>query len=258
MTDAQRDSQRAFSDCVYNTCHQTDELLPDPVVRYLVQWRLRSAMERLLKTRPEIQTWDQLSVASICCGAGLEGSLLIDAGLIPVFVSDLSAKGVRAAITRDHRLMGFAADAEELPLANNSVDLVVVQDGLHHLRSPVRGFTEMLRTARIAACFLEPHDSLSGRLLGKRWETHGDAVNYVFRWNRRLVDSVAGSYLGPDGFENCSFSFWHHNVVLGRLGDALGGGPRAVGLLKVLKNASDAVASGLGNQFCGLVVKTRA
>jgi hypothetical protein len=136
------------------------------------------------------------------------------------------------------------------------VDLVIVQDGLHHLRSPVQGFTEMLRTARIAACFLEPHDSLSGRLLGKRWETNGDAINYVFRWNRRLVDSIASSYLGPDGFESCSFSFWHHNVVLGRFGDAMGGGSRAVALLKLLKNASDAVASRLGNQFCGLVIKT--
>jgi hypothetical protein len=120
MTDAHRDSQRAFTDCVYNTCHQTHELLPDPVVRYLVSWRLRTAMERLLKTPPEVQTWDKLSAASICGGVGLEGSLLIDAGLTPVFVSDLSAKGVRAAITRDHRLMGFAADAEE----RNSLGLV--------------------------------------------------------------------------------------------------------------------------------------
>jgi hypothetical protein len=79
----------------------------------------------------------------------------------------------------------------------------------------------------------------------------------VFRWNRSLVDQVAKSYLGPDAFANLSFSFWHHNIHLERLGRAAGGRHRGLRVVKAVKGALDTAAASAGNQFCGLVLKRR-
>jgi hypothetical protein len=79
-------------------------------------------------------------------------------------------------------------------------------------------------------------------------------VNYVFRWDRALVEDVASSYLGPDAFDNLSFSFWHHNLHLERLGRRMGGGERGRDRIRLLKRAIDLPFARVGNQFCGLVV----
>ena len=146
-------------------------------------------------------------------------------------------------------------NAESTGLPDLSFDLVVVQDGLHHLQNPVGGFTEMLRIARVAVIMLEPHEALVGRLIGTQWERDGAAVNYVFRWTRRLVEDVASSFLGPDSFKNLSFSFWHHNPVYGKIGTAAGGGKIGLGIVKTIKIVLDTMFSGKGNMMCGLIIK---
>ena len=58
----------------------------------------------------------------------------------------------------DERLKTRVLNAEEMSeVEDGSYDLVLVQDGLHHLPRPTLGFTEMLRVARIAAIVIEPH-----------------------------------------------------------------------------------------------------
>ena len=48
------------------------------------------------------------------------------------------------------------ADAQQLPLADRSVDLAYVHDGLHHLDPPLEGIAEMCRVARRAVSITEP------------------------------------------------------------------------------------------------------
>jgi hypothetical protein len=146
-------------------------------------------------------------------------------------------------------------NAERAEVADESYDVTIVQDGLHHLRSPVQGFVEMLRIARTATIFLEPHQSLVGSLIGTKWEHNEEAVNYVFRWNRKLVHDVASSFLCSERFLNLSYSFWHHNIVFERVGRALGSGVLGLSTVKLIKSALDTVVYSAGNQFCGLVVK---
>jgi hypothetical protein len=155
---------------------------------------------------------------------------------------------------RDKRLKGIVLNAERTNLPSQSFDIALVQDGLHHLSSPVQGFTEMLRVAKRAVVFLEPHDSLVGRMIGTQWEKNGSAINYVFRWDKKLVDQVASSFLGPNSFDNLSLSFWHHNVVYAKARSILGG---RFGLMVVrsIKYFFDRLIGRLGNQFCGLVIK---
>jgi hypothetical protein len=91
-------------------------------------------------------------------------------------------------------------------------------------------------------------------MIGTQWEKNGSAINYVFRWDKKLVDQVASSFLGPNSFDNLSLSFWHHNVVYAKARSILGG---RFGLMVVrsIKYFFDRLIGRLGNQFCGLVIK---
>jgi len=248
------EKQKAQHDARYAAGPRGHTVSSDPLVNYVTRWRLREAFRRLHSV-----SGDRIGVDSkilvMCAGEGLEGSVLCDLGYRDVTVSDISEVGVRQAVTRDPRLKGVVLNAEAVALEDEVYDIVVVQDGLHHLRSPVAGFTEMLRVSAVAAIFLEPHQSLAGSLLGTKWERNGEAVNYVFRWSRGLVEDVSCSYLVERPFLNLSFSFWHHNIVFGRIGRLVGGGRRGVFLVRALKVTLDGLLGRWGNQFCGLVVK---
>jgi ubiquinone/menaquinone biosynthesis C-methylase UbiE len=226
----------------------------DDLTVYLTRWRLHKALSLLRKVEP-LRITDESSILVLCAGEGYEGTVLADLGYRNITVSDLSSKVTKMAVQRDPRLTGIALNAEETRLDANSFDVVVVQDGLHHLQRPTQGFIEMLRITRVAAIFLEPHASLAGGLLGRKWEVHGPAVNYVFRWSGELVEQISSSYLGPDSFKNLSFSFWHHNVVFARLGARMRGGRFALGSIRLLKATLDCLFSSIGNQFCGIVIK---
>jgi hypothetical protein len=213
------------------------------LIVYLTRWRLHKALQLLRKAEP-LRISEASSTLVLCAGEGYEGTVLADLGYQNVTVSDLSAKVMEMAVQRDRRLTGIELNAEET--------------GLHHLQRPAQGFIEMLRIARVAVIFLEPHSSLAGDLIGKKWEVHGPAVNYVFRWTRKLVEQLASSYLGPDSFKNLSFSFWHHNVVFAKLGTLLRGGKFALKSIRICKAALDLLCPSIGNQFCGMVVKLPA
>jgi hypothetical protein len=246
--------QRQASEHTFAQGSRAHVLTNNPLVRYLTRWRLEQSIKRLSQHLGERFSWDW-EVLVLCAGEGYEGSILCDLGFHRVTVSDLSENGVRAALTRDPRLQGQSANAECLPFSDQSFGLVVIQDGLHHLTRPTLGFTEMLRVAEHAAFFLEPHDSLIGNRIGTRWEKNNGATNYVFRWTRKLVQDVASSYFGHDRFDNLSLAFWHHNIVLERVGRLLGGGRRAVRMVGAAKWVMDTLFGRWGNQFCGMIVR---
>lgn len=228
----------------------------DPLVRYLTRWRMETAWRRLVELAPDLGR--QPSVLFLCAGDAGEATVLADLGVRDITISDLSEAGVNAALTADPRLKGIVANAIDTGIATDTYDVVVVQDGLHHLPEPVKGFTEQLRIARRAAFFLEGANSLAGRRFGLEWEVEGEFVNHVFRWDRRMVDQVAKSYLGRNSFTNASFSFWHHNTKLASLGARLGGGDQAVAKIAQLKRIADRMLPEGGNQFCGMIVKLQA
>ena len=246
------DRQREKSDQTYSAGPRSHTTTDDPLVRFLVEWRMREAVRRLLiATGGSPASW---SVLVLCAGEGHEGRVLLDVGFTDVTVSDLSPHGAEAAQKLDPRLKTAVLNAEACELDDGSYDLVVVQDGLHHLPRPVLGFTEMLRISRVGALFLEPHDSFASRRIGLTWERSGDAENYVFRWTSRLVEDIASSFLGRDKFTNLSFSFWHHNMYLAKIGSKVGGGQRAVTILRSAKVVADRSAGKYANSFCGLVL----
>lgn len=249
-TSEQRD---AFDRC-YGTTREY-WFTSDPVTHYVICWRLFTAIKRLMAASGGRFTKDS-SVLFLCSGDGAEASQCCDEfGFTDVTFSDLSSVAVQAGIARDPRLKGVVSSAEAPDWDENSFDVVIVQDGLHHLRNPVLGFTTMLHIARVGVIFVEPHDALVGNLIGTKWETGDGATNYVFRWTKNLVEQVASSWFGCGDFCNLSFSYWHHNIMMERFGRLFGGGAFGKTATSVFKYALDLLLPGCGNGFTGMILK---
>jgi SAM-dependent methyltransferase len=77
-----------------------------------------------------------------------------------VVSSDISLGAAKRSVERSRRhgvpISPVVANAEQLPFADASLDIVYVHDGLHHLEHPLVGLAEMARVARYAVCVTEP------------------------------------------------------------------------------------------------------
>jgi SAM-dependent methyltransferase len=107
------------------------------------------------------------TVLSVCAGSGLDAEYLAGLGA-QVVAADLS---VEASLRTSERARRFGlpidavvADAERLPFADRSFEVVYVHDGLHHLERPEVALAEMARVARRAVCITEPADAALTRL----------------------------------------------------------------------------------------------
>ena len=250
------DGRGAAFDDIYGTdpnswaFHDT----PDPLVRYLRDRRLRVALSLLAPAiAPESPLWSALVT---CGGAGGEGTWLADHGFGPVIVSDISRNALEICRRRDSRLGVMELDAQSMGLADDAYDLVLVQDGLHHLERPTAAFGEMLRVARRAVVVIEPYRGLVGQLFGKTWETQAGVANYVFRWRGWLVRDLTRSQLVGSSYTVRVVRLWDHNLMVARfarLGGAGRGGLRAARVTY----AALAPFSWAGNMMVAIVVKTR-
>ena len=224
-------------------------LTADPLTRYLRDRRLHLALSLL--GAPNLRTW---SVLIVCGGVGGEGMFFRRAGAPDVTVSDISDEALALCREFDPSLKTKTLDAEALALPDESFDLVVVQDGLHHLPRPVLGLTEMLRVSRRAAIVIEPHRGLVADKLGTTWECTGErTVNYVFRWDRSLLEQATRSYLLSDDATVRVRRVWDHGAIVGRLAGRLPGGLELLGARSVYAALKPINAA--GNMMIGVVVK---
>lgn len=246
------EQQYAVRDALYWSFHDTK----DPLIRYLRDRRLQIGVDRVLRTMRCAAS--DLDALVVCGGVGGEGTFLANAGFRSVTVSDFSQSALDFCRARDPRLLTKLLDAEQLALPAASYDLVLVQDGLHHLPRPTLGFTEMLRVARVAAVVIEPHTGVVAQLLGTKWETEGDAVNWVFRWNTDTLTQITNSYYPAARCNVVPIRIWDHNVVMGKVARALGGRTMGLAVVKFLYGALDACLWWAGNMMIGIVFKPAA
>lgn len=125
----------------------------------------------------------------------------------------------------------ISVDAEAMELADNSYDLVLAHEALHHCRSPHKALLEMLRVSRRHVILLEPNNSLAMQCLLKLrfsfpyelpaviasgFRTGGvrdsNIPNYIFRWNAMDLYQTAASYLAESEFDIYAREYWDFNV----------------------------------------------
>ncbi len=229
---------------------------PDPLTRYVRDRRQSLAIRELWKaTRTTGRDWSQVLV--VCGGVGGEGTFLKKLGFRRITVADTGEGLIRYMGIRDRSLAGVVADSERLPFADDSFDLVLVQDGIHHLKIPALGVAEMLRVTRRAIIVIEPHEGLVARLIGTKVEKDAEtgALNFVFRWNRWLFRQVVSSYWVDVEFELRVLRFWDHSTAMLKLFRWLPGDSARLRAIQIsywiLKN----FFGWAGNMFVGIAIK---
>jgi SAM-dependent methyltransferase len=194
-------------------------------------------------TSPRVQFTAALRTSVRRCSIDVSGTVLILGGscddvavlqhagfrrmtLTNIESVPLSASGL--PICDDALIQIESADAENLHFPDNSYDVVLAHDVLHHCRSPHAALLEMLRVTRRHVIVMEPHDSLSMKALEKmRLATFPyelaavvdhDCVsggmrdscipNFVYRWHRNDVFKTVSSFLPDCGFELHADPYW--------------------------------------------------
>ena len=115
------------------------------------------------KFRRSIQGIEDLvpgsTAVTTCSGSGMDAEMLARLGA-RVIATEISRGSVRRIAERARRtglpILPVVADAERLPLEDQSVDIAFVHDGLHHLEDPYGGIAEMCRVARRGVSISEP------------------------------------------------------------------------------------------------------
>jgi len=224
----------------------------DILSRHIREKRARLAL-RILTTGP----YSSLirTCLFVCGGTGDTSNLFMKTLNVEVTVTDISEEMLSKAREITPGIQTKVLDAERLDMPDGSYDLVVVQDGLHHLSRPALGLAEMLRVARKAIVVIEPAAGFAARLFGKKYEhVDGKPSNYVFRWNYRMFASTVRSYMVNRPHRIIFRRFWYHNMVISRLAGVFGRGPMAVFLSKVLEFVPSVLFPLGGNQMLGIVL----
>jgi SAM-dependent methyltransferase len=141
-----------------------------------------------------------------------------------VIATDISLGAAQRTRERARRygldIQAIVADVEHLPFSDQSMNLVAVHDGLHHLDDPFAGLSEMARVARRWVVVTEPARASITRLavrLGLALETE-QAGNRVVR----MEPSEVAAFLDARGFavlraERYAMYYPHHPGAIFRL-----------------------------------------
>lgn len=188
---------------------------------------------------------------SVCGGSGMDAEFIARLGA-RVVVADISLGAVRRARERARRhgfeLIVVVADAERLPLLDQSIDFVYVHDGLHHLEDPLVGLAEMARVTRVAISINEPARAAATRLAVRvrLSEEREDAGNDVARVNPGAITSTLEA--AGFGIAHASRYAMVYRHEPGRASVALSH-PPLFQIANRARSAFNAVLGGFGNKL---------
>lgn len=145
----------------------------------------------------------------------------------------------------------LVVDVENIPLEDNSVDVVIAKESFHHWPRPMMGFYEMLRVAKFGIILIEPNDCFNGQV-SPQLTTDGyadhyeDVGNYKYQISvREILKSCWSLYIDRafvKGFNdpytnNFNFSEWMlEKQKLDELGD---NGKRQFNLVTIYVEKND-------------------
>lgn len=207
-----------------------DQILP----RYNLQASTWSPLQRFYAEREYVfahRMLRQLGLAEhvsslLVCGVGAGTDLEYWITRLPITTAvglDFSTESLKASLRRValHQLPDVTrfiqADFEDVPLADNSVDLGIFVHTLHHAWNPECGFKELWRVARKGVVVIEPLDTVVTRLfarLGLAQEVEPSG-NRVLRFNHRQFRHWAAAELESYRYLNCFYPY--HPLIYRRI-----------------------------------------
>jgi SAM-dependent methyltransferase len=223
---------------------------------WLYGWLLGEKFRRSLDGLTDRPT----TAVTICGGSGMDAEFLASTGAA-VISTDVSLGAAKRARERANRyglaILSVVAEAEALPLADESVDLAYVHDGLHHLEGPLAGLDELSRVARRAVSVNEPARAAATRLavhLGLSEETE-EAGNRVERLDpASIVGALERNGLSVVRCERYAMVYRHEP---GRAARFLSRRPLRP-VVRLASNGFNAVLGGIGNKLTVQAVRRRA
>lgn len=169
----------------------------------------------------------------VVCGGGTDFDNLRAAGFTNVTISNLDERMLSDGGQRYAPYAWRFENAESLNVEDASYDVVMVHSGLHHLRCPLKGVTEMYRVARKGILGFEPNMNAFTKLgaklgFGQRWEhaavyfndnrwggvENTEIPNYVYRFRADDIRQTAATY-DPVAEHECRF--WYSTRFPDRL-----------------------------------------
>lgn len=159
-----------------------------------------------------ISRWisDRDTKVLVVAGGGTDFQVFTELGFTNVTISNLDE---RMNETEFYPYDWSYQNAENLSFEEQSFDVVVIHDGLHHCHSPHRALLEMYRVAKNGVILFESRDSLVIKLmihLGLTQVYEFDAVyysdckyggvnntcipNFIYRWTEREIEKTINCY----------------------------------------------------------------
>lgn len=192
----------------------------------------RNRFEKALRKCVYSMELDLLSDVLVVGGSAEDGRTLQRIGFSRVTLSNLlDPRPSEQADLDDAEMRTVRLDAEAMELPDNSYDLVLAHEVLHHCRSPHKALLEMLRVSRRHVILLEPNNSVAMRIflrlrfsfpyelpavIASGFQTGGvrdsSIPNYIYRWNARDVYQTTASYLTESEFGLYTQAYWDFNV----------------------------------------------
>jgi SAM-dependent methyltransferase len=192
----------------------------------------RNRFEKVLQTCVHSMGLDLMSDVLVVGGSAEDGRTLHRLGFTRVTLSNLlDPRPSEQADLDEAEMHTVKVDAEAMELADNSYDLVLAHEVLHHCRSPHKALLEMLRVSRRHVILIEPNNSLAMRVLlmlrfsfpyelpaviASGFRTGGvrdsSIPNYIYRWNPVDVYQTTASYLAESEFDLYTQGYWDFNV----------------------------------------------
>ena len=222
----------------------------------LYQWLLARKLRRA--TRDIAALIPGGVVLTVCGGSGMDAEFYARMGA-QVINADISLGAARRTRERAERfgldITPVVADAEALPFADRSVDIVAVHDGLHHLEDPRRALTEMARVAGRAVSITEPADAAVTAIaiklgLARAVEEAGNPVV-------RLDASSVRTLLEDEGFAIVASRRYvmYYRHVPGPVTRLLSR-PLILPIIKIVTALADVLVGRLGNKLVVVAART--
>lgn len=141
-------------------------------------------------------------ILELACGTGrVTAHLAASVQHDTLTATDLNADMIAVAksIVKNKKIKWMVADAQELPFADNSFDLVVMQFGIMFFPDKLKGLSEAFRV-------LKP----GGRLIFNTWDKVEN--NHAIHEGRQVIESYFGD--NPPVFYNIPFSMYNEKELI--------------------------------------------